>query len=86
MRAVSVGVVIVAIGASLAGCANRRVTYMPDGRVGYGVVCNRFYEQWSSCMVKAGRLCGRRGYNVYYSDEVNGELIVGCKAAPALRP
>lgn len=86
MRAVTIGMMMVAVGAVLGGCAYRRVTYMPDGRVGYGIACNRFYEDWSSCMVKAGRLCGSRGYKVYYSDEVNRELIVGCKAAPTLRP
>lgn len=85
IRAVSIGVAIVAVAAVLAGCTYRRVTYMPDGRVGYGVACNRFYEDWSSCMVKAGRLCGNRGYTVYYSDEVNRELIVGCKAVTAPR-
>lgn len=86
MRAVGIGVAIVAVGVVLSGCAYRRVTYMPDGRVGYGVTCNRIYEDWSSCMVKAGRLCGTRGYTVYYSDEVNRELIVGCKAVTAQQP
>ena len=85
MRAVSIGVAIVAVGAVLAGCTYRRVTYMPEGRVVYGVTCNRLYEDWSSCMVKAGRLCGSRGYTVYYSDEVNRELIVGCKSVTAQR-
>lgn len=85
MRAMSVGLMMVAIGAALAGCTIHRITYMPDGRAGYGVTCDRFYESWSDCMVKAGRLCGRRGYTTYYSDEVNRELIVGCKAVPALQ-
>jgi hypothetical protein len=81
MPGVSVGTLIVAVAAGLASCASRPITYMPDGRAGYGVTCNRFYESWSSCLIQAGRLCGSRGYTTYYSDEVNRELIVGCKAA-----
>lgn len=86
MRAMSIALIMAAVGAALGGCAIHPITYMPDGRVGYAVTCDRFYEDWSSCMVKVGRLCGRRGYAVYYSDEVNRELIAGCRAAPALRP
>jgi hypothetical protein len=69
--------------ALLAGCAHDRMTYLPDGRVGYGVSCQHFYQDWSSCVVKAGRLCRGNGYTVSYSDEVNRELIVGCKVPPS---
>lgn len=71
---------MVAVAAALASCASRPITYMPDGRVGDGVTCNRLYQDWSSCMVKARHLCGSRGYTTYHSDEINRDLIVGSKA------
>jgi hypothetical protein len=61
---------------NLTGCTHSRVTYLPDGRVGYAISCHR----WTSCLTKAGQLCRNKGYTLAYSDEVTGELIAGCKA------
>jgi hypothetical protein len=71
------------LSASLMGCTHSRMTYLPDGRAGYAISCSHFYQNWSSCVTKAGRLCRSRGYTVSYSDEVNGQMIVGCNAAGA---
>jgi hypothetical protein len=76
-------ILAVACGVGLIGCTHSRMTYLPDGRAGYAISCSRFYQNWSSCVTRAGRLCRTRGYTVSYSDEVNGQMIVGCKTASA---
>jgi hypothetical protein len=58
----SMWIAMMIAGASLAGCASERVTYLPDGRRGYGVSCGHFYQDWSSCVIRAGRLCREKGY------------------------
>jgi hypothetical protein len=52
-----------------------------DGRAGYAISCSHFYQNWSSCGTKAGRLCRTKGHTVSYSDEVNAQMIVGYKVA-----
>jgi hypothetical protein len=52
------------LSASLMGCTHSRMTYLPDGRAGYAISCSHFYQNWSSCVTKAGRLCRTRGYTV----------------------
>jgi hypothetical protein len=79
MGRLSAYIVAVVCGGCLAACTHPRMTYLPDGRAGYAISCNRFYQNWSSCVTKAGRLCRTKGYTVSYSDEVNGQMIVGCK-------
>jgi hypothetical protein len=69
---------------SLAGCSSNRVTYLPDGRKGYAISCGHFYQDWSSCAIRAGRLCRAKGYTVSYSDEVDRQMIVGCKEPPVV--
>jgi hypothetical protein len=74
-------ILVLGLSVTLTGCTHSRMTYLPDGRAGYAISCSHFYQSWSSCVTKAGRLCRTKGYTVGYSDEVNGELIVGCKVA-----
>ena len=33
-----------------------------------------------SCLVKAGRICGARGYDIIESDKYDRTLLIGCKA------
>jgi hypothetical protein len=75
----NVWVLVAVASASLAGCSSSRVTYLPDGRKGYAVSCGHFYQTWGSCAIRAGRLCRSKGYTVSYSDEVDRQMIVGCK-------
>jgi hypothetical protein len=65
----------------LAGCVDRHVTYLPDGRQGRLITCGRLWQSWSNCLMKAGRLCKAHGYAVDYEDEVQRELIVTCKSS-----
>lgn len=60
------------------GCASRRITYLPDGRRGYVVTCGAPLQSWTSCLARAGRLCGAGGYVVGYENEIERELIVSC--------
>ena len=62
------------------GCAQERATYLPDGRQGYAITCGRLTQSWGKCLEKAGRLCGRGGYVINYENELEHELLVGCRA------
>lgn len=79
MRRSVLCMLVFALSGAVAGCTHSKMTYLPDGRAGYAISCSRFYQSWSSCVTKAGRLCRTKGYTVSYSDEVNGQMIVGCK-------
>jgi hypothetical protein len=81
VRRLSFYILVGLLSVSLMSCTHSRMTYLPDGRAGYAIACAHFYQNWSSCVTKAGRLCRSRGYTVSYSDEVNGQMIVGCKVA-----
>jgi len=79
VRRSAVYISVLALTGTLVGCTHNKMTYLPDGRAGYAISCSRFYQNWSSCVTKAGRLCRTKGYTVSYSDEVNGQMIVGCR-------
>lgn len=79
----NVWVLSVVVAGSLAGCSSNRVTFLPDGRKGYAISFGHFYQDWSSCTIRAGRLCRAKGYTVSYSDEVDRQMIVGCKDTTA---
>ena len=72
------GIVILLSGATL-GCVNSHGTYLSTGNRGYSLSCGGLATSWTSCLVKAGRLCGQRGYSIAYSDEINREMLVECK-------
>jgi hypothetical protein len=60
------------------GCAHIKRTYLADGQPGYFVRCGT----WSNCLVKAGRLCGTRGFTPTYTDELDREMLLACKSPP----
>ncbi len=69
-------------------CANQRETYVPDGRRGFVVTCGGLLSSWSTCLVKAGRACGSRGYDTIKGSEEDRSILIACKvpgtaAAPA---
>jgi len=39
-------------------------TYGPDGREAHALNCSGWARSWSMCAVKAGEICGGRGYEV----------------------
>ena len=82
MRVVRGATVLLLI-ASLAsgGCMHSRATHLADGQRGYSISCAAVGHKWTSCLVRAGRLCGERGYLVSYADEIERELLVECKGA-----
>jgi hypothetical protein len=65
----------------VASCASERTTYLASGARGYSVSCRGFLNSWDSCLVKAGRICGTRGYEVINEDQYDRTLMFGCKSA-----
>jgi hypothetical protein len=67
--------------ASLAAsaCSSHRTTYLPDGRSAYAISCRGVLNSWQTCLVRAGRICGARGYDVVRSEEGDRELLFACK-------
>jgi hypothetical protein len=67
-----------------AGCTTGlRTTYLPNGQKGYSITCKGYLNTWESCLIKAGRICGSRGYDTLHSDEFDRNLLIGCKSASA---
>jgi hypothetical protein len=64
---------------SLAACGGLHATYVPDGRRGFVVNCGGFLNSWSTCLVKAGRACGNRGYETIKGSEEDRSMMIACK-------
>jgi hypothetical protein len=73
-------VVCVLASVTLVSCASLRTTYLADGSRGYAISCRGFLNTWDSCLVKAGRICGARGYETIEGDKYDRSLLIGCKA------
>jgi hypothetical protein len=82
LRPARVGVVFLLSGVALSGCGSTHATYAPDGRRGFAVSCGGLLSSWSSCLVKAGRACGNRGYDTIKGNEEDRILLVACKVPP----
>jgi hypothetical protein len=76
-------VCVVAAAVLLASCGSTRRTYLADGNQGYLVSCKGFLNSWESCLVKAGKICGSRGYNTVRSEQYDRALVIACKAPNA---
>jgi hypothetical protein len=63
----------------LASCSSERATYAPDGRRGFVISCSGFLNSWSSCLVKAGRACGNKGYEQIEGSEDDRNMLIACK-------
>ena len=68
------------------GCRSQRSTYLPDGRKAYAISCRGFLNSWQSCLVRAGRVCGARGYEAIRGEEADRELLFACKSLEVARP
>jgi hypothetical protein len=68
---------------ALVSCGSLRTTYLADGTKGYAIACRGFLNTWDSCLVKAGRICGRRGYDTIEGDKYDRTLLIGCKGSAA---
>jgi len=65
--------------ALIACSSGLHATYVPDGRRGFVVDCGGFLNNWSSCLIKAGRACGNRGYETIKGSEEDRSMMVACK-------
>ena len=63
---------------ALASCASLKTTYLADGNRGYAISCRGFLNSWESCLVKAGRICGARGYEMIEGSRFDRTMIIGC--------
>jgi len=63
----------------LISCGGLHATYVPDGRRGFVVNCGGFLNSWSSCLIKAGRACGNRGYETVKGNEEDRSMMIACK-------
>jgi len=87
MRNMSVGCGFVWVAFFLVGCASAKPTYLDSGQAAYLVKCGGWFSSWNACVVKAGRVCRRRGYTVTTADEFEGRMLVACKGeSPTARP
>jgi hypothetical protein len=68
------------VSVALASCGSLRTTYLANGTKGYAVSCRGFLNTWDSCLVKAGQICGSRGYDTIESDKYGRTLLIGCKS------
>lgn len=79
-------ILLLTLAASLTACSSQRQTYVPDGRRGYVINCGGLLAKSSSCLVKAGRACGNRGYDVVKGTEEDGSVLIACKVPPIQPP
>lgn len=70
----------VLISVALVSCVSLRKTYLADGSKGYSISCKGFLSSWESCLVKAGRICGPRGYETIEGDRYDRTMLIGCKS------
>ena len=81
VRSWTAAVICALTSVTLVSCANSsRTTYLADGSRGYAVACRGILNTWDSCLVKAGRICGARGYNTINEDQYDRTLLFGCKS------
>src|ERR1700753_2025979 len=80
VRSWSAAVIGVLASPTLVSCASPRTTYLADGPRGYSVSCHGFLNSWNSCLVKAGRICGTRGYEIIDEEPYDRTLMFGCKS------
>jgi hypothetical protein len=73
------GFTLLAMALALCACVSVRRTYTQNGQPAYSLACSSVFSSWQSCLVKAGRLCGPRGYSVSFNDEVERLFIITCK-------
>lgn len=70
---------LISVVLTVSACRSQHPTYAPDGRRAYVVTCGGFLNSYGSCLIKAGRACGNRGYDVLKGGEDDRELLVACK-------
>jgi hypothetical protein len=73
-------IICVLVAVTLVSCGSMRTTYLSDGRKGYAISCRGLLNTWDSCLVKAGKMCGARGYDTVDGDKYDRTILVGCKA------
>jgi hypothetical protein len=73
---------ITALAAATVGCSSAKPTYVPDGRRGFVIECGGVLNDYSTCLVKAGRACGHNGYDVIKGSDEDRSMLIACKVPP----
>jgi hypothetical protein len=60
-------------------CSSLPTTYLANGQKAYAIACKGVLNSWESCLVRAGKVCGARGYDTIRSEEYDRELVFACK-------
>ena len=66
----------------IAGCADVRESYAPDGRKAYELSCSGTVRDWDDCYSKAESLCSPRAYDILRKSD--GESLPAYKRAGGL--
>jgi hypothetical protein len=72
-------IAITALAFTAVACSSEHFTYAPDGRRGYVVTCEGYLNDFANCLVKAGRVCGNRGYETLSGGPDDRSLLIACK-------
>ena len=48
----------------ISGCATSKQISGPDGEVLHSIDCSGYYSNIGTCLEKAGKICGPRGYDI----------------------
>ncbi|MBD5416419.1 MAG: hypothetical protein HDR50_01800 [Desulfovibrio sp.] len=48
----------------IAGCATSKQISGPNGEVLHSIDCSGYYSNIGTCLEKAGKICGSRGYDI----------------------
>jgi hypothetical protein len=72
-------VVLIVAAISLTACISVKRTYTKDGDAAYSIACGAWTSDWRACLVKAGRICAKKGYVTTYADEVDRLLVISCR-------
>jgi hypothetical protein len=62
----------------IGGCVRVHPTYLASGEKGYAINCSAFMRTYENCLIRAGRVCGPKGYTIVYDDEVDRRMLVSC--------
>ena len=76
------GIVLAFAAIHLGGCIVAKPVYGPDGRQAHAITCSgSIGVDWSDCFIKAGEICGARGYTTWNQSASQSSLISGSEGS-----
>jgi len=65
------------ISMAVAGCATSSPIYTSDGTSGYNITCSGTALTWGHCYKEAGKICGKKGYEILEKSGDQGSVVSG---------